>query len=101
MQENFSTKEKPAKRIGQVIKKGKDKYLIRVYLYQNSEGKRTYFSQTVNGTKKEAEQVLTDYLQKKNVGILKQRPSEQTLDEFAKDYLINISNARRRNRELD
>jgi integrase len=101
MQENSSTKTTTAKRTGQVIKRGKDKYLIRVFLYQNAEGKKFYYSRIVKGSKKDAEQVLTDYLQKKNVGVLKQRPSDRLLGEFAEDFLTNISSARRRNRELD
>ena len=101
MQENSSTKAKSAKRIGQVIKRGNDKFLIRVYLYRNSEGKKIYYSKIINGSRKDAENHLTEYLQKKNSGILKQPPSDKNFEEFIIDFFENISNAKRRNRVID
>lgn len=101
MQENSNTKEKTAKRQGQIIKRGTNKFLIRVYLYQNAEGKRIYYNSTVTGTRKEAENFLTEYLQKKNSRVLRQPPSDKNFFEFGEDFLTNISTARRRNREID
>lgn len=101
MQKNSSTKDTPAKRVGQVIKKGKEKFLIRVFLYRNAEGKKIYYSSTVTGTRKDAENHLAEYLQKKKVGILKHIPSDRNFEEFISDYFENISNSNKRNRELD
>lgn len=100
MQENTNTKENKPKREGQIIKRG-NTFLVRVYLHRDSSGKRIYYNATVKGSRKEAEQHLTDYLQKKHTAVLKQRPSDKRFGEFAEDYLTNISNARRRNREID
>lgn len=86
---------------GQIIKRGEDTYLIRVFLHQDANGKKTYYNATVKGTRKDAEQYLTDYLQKKHVGKLKQRPSDQLFEEFVKDFFSNVSRARRRTREVD
>ncbi len=101
MQENSSTKGKTPKREGQIIKRGKDTFLVRVFLYKDLQGKRIYYNATIKGLKKDAEDHLTDYLQKRNIGTLKQKPSEQIFAEFAENYLTNISTARRRNREID
>jgi len=101
MQKNPTTDEKKPKREGQIIKRGKERFLVRVYLYRDSNGKRIYYSAMIKGSKKDAEQHLIDYLQKKHSGTLKQRPSDKRLEEFALDYLINISNTRRRNKEID
>lgn len=100
MQENTSTKESKPKREGQIIKRG-NTFLVRVYLHRDSNGKRIYYNATIKGSRKEAEQHLTDYLQKKHTAVLKQRPSDKRFGEFAEDYLTNISDARRRNREID
>jgi integrase len=86
---------------GQIIKRGAETFLVRVYLHQDANGKRTYYNATVKGTRKDAEQYLTDYLQKKHVGKLRQRPSDKRFEDFLKDYFDNISTARRRNREID
>lgn len=101
MQENSSTKKTTAKRQGQIIKNGKDKYVIRVYLYRTAEGKRVYYNTTITGTRKDAENFLTEYLQKKNNRVLRQPPSDRNFFEFGEDFFTNVSNARRRNRELD
>lgn len=100
MQENTNTKENKPKRIGQVIKRG-NTFLVRVYLHEDANGKKIYYNATVKGTRKDAEQHLTEYLQKKNAGKLKQRPTSRKFGEFAEDFFTNISDARKRNRELD
>ena len=81
--------------------RGEDSFLVRVYLHRDAEGKRIYYNATVKGTRKDAEQYLTEYLQKKHIGTLKQRPSERKLADFIEDFFKNISVARRRNREID
>ncbi len=94
-------KQLRARRTGQIIRRGDGTFLIRVYLYQDANGKRIYYNATIKGSRKDAEQHLTEYLQKKNVGKLKQRPSERKVKDFIEDYFENISMARRRNREID
>lgn len=86
---------------GQIIKRGEDTYLVRVYLHRDADKKRVYYNATVKGTRKDAEQHLTDYLQKKHVGKLKQLPSSRLFADFITDYFTNISTARRRNRVID
>jgi integrase len=86
---------------GQIIKRGAETFLVRVYLNRDAQGRRIYYNATIKGTRKDAEQHLTDYLQKKHVGKLKQRPSEQRFADFLNDFFSNVSVARRRNREID
>ncbi len=53
---------------GQLISKGKSKWLVRIYLGTDSEGKRSYFSKTINGNKKEAQAYLNKLLLQKDTG---------------------------------
>jgi integrase len=92
---------KISRSLGQIVKRGNETYLVRVYLHRDGDGKRVYYNATVKGTRKDAEQHLTEYLQKKHIGRLKQLPSSQVLTDFIEDYFANISIARRRNREID
>jgi integrase len=86
---------------GQIIERGEQNYLVRVFLHRDAGGKRIYYNAAIRGTRKDAEEHLTDYLQKKYAGTLRQRPSDQRLEDFFKDYFANVSVARRRNREID
>lgn len=54
---------------GQIIDKGNDKYMVRVYLGADANGKRKYHNKTVKG-KKKAEEYLNEMLYKKNRGML-------------------------------
>jgi integrase len=101
--DNEAAKGKPskAKRAGQIVKRGEGRYLVRVYLHRDNSGKRIWYNATIRGTRKDAEQHLTEYLQKKQVGRLNQRPSDRKFAEFIEDYFANVSVARRRNREID
>src|SRR4051812_5246024 len=100
MQKNSNTNETTPKREGQIIKRGKT-YLVRIYLYQDENGKKFYYNATIKGTHKEAEQHLTEYLQKKYAGKLKHIPSEKRFKDFVEDFFANIANTRKRNREID
>lgn len=51
---------------GQLIKRGEKVWLIRVFVGRDETGKRKYVSRTVHGTKKQAEAVLTEQLDKRN-----------------------------------
>lgn len=50
---------------GQIIKKGTDKFMVRVYLGEDENGKRRYFSNTIVGNRKAAEKYLNEILHKK------------------------------------
>lgn len=53
-------------RAGQLIERGKNVWLIRVFIGRDEAGKRKYVSRTIHGTKKQAEAVLNEQLTKRN-----------------------------------
>jgi hypothetical protein len=53
---------------GQIIKRGDRKYLVRVHLGRDDNGKRRYLNKTISGTKKAAEQWLNGALRDKDLG---------------------------------
>jgi integrase len=71
---------------GQLIERGRDRYLIRVYLGRDETGKRRYLNRTVHGKKKEAQQELTRLLREKDEGRAL-RPSRETLGQYLDRWL--------------
>lgn len=73
---------------GQVIKKGDRKWLVRVFLGRDGNGKRRYFNKLIHGTRKDAEgfrsRTLTEMSQGKFVA-----PSMDTLDQYLNEWLRN------------
>ena len=47
---------------GQLIERGKNTWLVRVYLGRDADGKRQYLSKTIHGTKKQAQTWLNKTL---------------------------------------
>lgn len=58
------------KRSGQLIERGRSKFLVRIYLGTDANGKRKYHSKTITGGRKQAEAYLNKILHKKNSGTL-------------------------------
>lgn len=56
------------KRAGQIIKRGENTWLVRIFTGRDTRGKRGYLNKTVRGTKKEAQSYLTDTLAAMNKG---------------------------------
>jgi integrase len=54
---------------GQIIRRGDNVWLVRVFVGRRADGKRQYQNHTVRGLKKEAQAWLTDALKKKDLGI--------------------------------
>ncbi len=63
---------------GQVIKKGKRKWLVRIFTGRDGNGKRGYFNKPINGTKKDAEKYLNRTLTEMSQGTFV-RPSMSTV----------------------
>jgi integrase len=53
-------KSKQARRAGQKIKRGKDKFLLRIFRGYDAAGKRIYYSETFRGGSREADDRLSD-----------------------------------------
>jgi integrase len=85
------------KRTGQLVKKGPRKWLVRVFLGRDANGKRQYWSETFNGSKKDADDFLNRKLTEKSGGVLVSR-SATTLDGYADAWLDGLG-VRDRTRE--
>ena len=54
---------------GQIIKKGDNRWLVRIFQGRDTQGKRRYVSKQINGTKKDAQKYLTAALREKDLGV--------------------------------
>lgn len=81
---------------GQIINRGKNTWLVRVYMGIGSNGKRKYHNHTIHGTKKDAEKYLASVLRDRDMGLFTE-PSKQTLNQYLDQWLAEV--ARRRVRE--
>ncbi len=84
---------------GQVIERGKDTYLVRIYLGQGENGKRRYYNKTINGTRKEAQRHLTSVLGDLDRGTFAE-PSKETLNSYLDRWLNTAAAPRVRPRTL-
>jgi integrase len=71
---------------GSIIPKGKNKYLLRVFVGRGGDGKRRYRSELFHGGKREASDRLAEMLTAKSQGKLTVKPSE-TVGEFLDTWL--------------
>ena len=79
---------------GQLIRRGKRTWLVRVYIGDDPEtGRRVYANQTVHGNKDDAEQVRNRLLLQRSSGELRPGAEKLTigalLDDLLTDYRIN------------
>lgn len=70
---------------GSIIKKGKNKYFVRLYIGLEN-GKRKYHSKTIHGTKKDAERYLNEKLREKGLGEFVESTKE-TLESYLDRWL--------------
>lgn len=78
---------------GQIIARGKSTWMIRVFVGRDDNGKRLYHNQTIRGTKRDAQDVLSKLLLESSTGALKitneRRVIGTLLDDLLADYKIN------------
>jgi integrase len=74
---------------GQLITRGEGKWLVRIYLGEIG-GRRRYRGETVNGSRRDAQKVLTRLLRERDTGELTVK-SKETLDEFLDRWLEGIT----------
>lgn len=53
---------------GQIVKRGDNIWLVRIFQGRDSNNKRRYLNKTVHGTKKDAGKFLTAKLREKDLG---------------------------------
>ena len=84
---------------GQMIPRGTDRWLLRVYVGRDATGKRRYASQTVRGSKREAQRELTKMLRGKDTKTLL-KPSRETVGAYLARWLDTWAAPRVRPRTL-
>ncbi|EGD51740.1 integrase family protein [Thermoanaerobacter ethanolicus JW 200] len=72
--------------IGQIINRGKDKWLVRIFLGYDENGKRKYHNKTIYGSKKDAEKYKIEKLNEINKGIFVE-PANITLKEYLDEWI--------------
>lgn len=78
---------------GQIIKRGENRWLIRIFQGRDAAGKRLYFNKTIHGTKKDAQKYLTASLRDKDLGIFVE-PASMPLAEYLAKWLETAAKPR-------
>ena len=73
---------------GHIEKRGKDSYSCRVSIGKNASGKYRFHSETVRGTKKDAEKHLSEMLSQQDKGTFI-KPTKTTLSEYLERWLTD------------
>jgi integrase len=71
---------------GQIIKRGENTWLVRIFTGRDEKGKRHYRNHTVRGTKKEAQTYLTAKLREKDTGTFIE-PSPMSVGDYLDKWL--------------
>jgi integrase len=86
-------KTKRSSAAGQIIRRGDNKWLVRVFLGRDGDGKRRYQNEAVKGTKKDAQAKLTATLRKQDLG----QPTFEakvTLQKYLDQWLKDVAKPR-------
>ncbi|MHB1418187.1 MAG: tyrosine-type recombinase/integrase [Bacillota bacterium] len=78
---------------GQIISRGKDKWLVRVFVARDEDGHRKYHNKTITGNKKAAQAYLNSVLRDKDMGTFRE-PSKETLNKYLNQWLTAAVKAR-------
>jgi len=71
---------------GQIIPRGKNVWLVRIYLGRDESGKRIYLNKTIHGPRKAAQAWLNQRLTERDAGVAV-KPAQQTLNEYLDRWL--------------
>ena len=82
---------------GQIIERGKNTYLVRVYMGLDANGKRKYHNKTIHGNKKDAERYRNKVAREKDLGTFVE-PTKEALAGFLDNWLEQVVKARVRER---
>jgi integrase len=85
---------------GQILSKGKSKWLVRIFRGRDAKGKKHYFSKLVHGTKKDAQKFLNGALREIDTGMFME-PSTMTLGEYLDKWLESAARPRVSRRTAD
>jgi len=89
------------RKAGQLTQRTNDSWQIRIFLGRDDKtGKRRYYNETVQGTKKDAQKVLNEKLSSADKGKLVEKTS-LTIKEFLTEWVLTIAKARVREATFD
>lgn len=92
---------KKVRRQGQIIERGDNKHLVRIYLgTDETNGTRRYHNKTIRGTKKDAQRYLNGVLRELDLGTFVE-PAGETLNAFLDHWLKAAAKPRLRERTFD
>ncbi|MEP7343366.1 MAG: tyrosine-type recombinase/integrase [Acidobacteriota bacterium] len=89
-EENPTNQKKKSRGAGQIVERGPDKYLIRVFLGRDSAGKRHYHDETFHGKKRQAQDRLRALLTKHKAGE-SLKIGRDTLDTFLDEWVSSLT----------
>lgn len=78
-----------SKGTGQIIPRGKDKWLVRIFKGRDSSGKKLYFNKVISGSKSDAQKYQTAKSREKDVGVFIEN-TRMSLDEHLNNWLSAI-----------
>ena len=78
------------RRQGQIISKGKDRWLVRIFLGRGADGRRQYSSKVVEGNKTKAQKYLTGKLREQDLGMFIES-SAQLVSEHMIEWLSSVA----------
>lgn len=85
---------------GQIIKRGDNVWIVRIFQGRDETGKRHYLNKTIRGTKKDATKYLTAKLRDKDLG-LNIEPASESLNKYLDKWLEDTVKARVRGRTFE
>src|ERR1043165_10188820 len=99
-QDDKQDAEKTKKRgntAGQIIPRGEDTWLVRIFMGRDGNGKRRYLNKTIRGKKKDAQDYLSKTLTAISAGTFIE-PSPLTVDQYLDKWLAAAARPRLRER---
>ena len=85
---------------GQIIKRGERKFIVRIYMGRDDNGKRLYLNHSINGTRKDAQKYLNTALRDKDLGVFVE-PASITVNAYLDKWLSSVVRARVRQPTFD
>jgi integrase len=82
---------------GQIIRRGDNIWLVRIFTGRDEKGKRQYLNKTIHGVKKDAEKYLTATLRDRDLGVFIE-PCKLSVREYLNKWLETAAKPRLRER---
>lgn len=91
--QDIEHRRKRSNTAGQIIPRGEDTWLVRIFMGRDGNGKRRYLNKTIRGKKKDAQDYLNKTLAAISTGTFVE-PSPLTVDEYLDKWLESAARPR-------